>query len=209
MATDNSNWIDPDWLRQYQERTGTTASDSPALRNAYRQHLFRQRRKDAPLRNAPPEPSPEALAEVEAILAGLPERKRVAIKTAFAEELNREAFAARLAAGGEAERRLDNLTPRDLVERLPPGPETVNALLDILAPGDLEALRNALELKVATFEEINRRFAPEPLRNGKEELELFRAVRDVLIEIMDEDQRAAIVAEALDRLEKSLGTMGA
>lgn len=38
------------------------------------------------------------------------------------------------------------------------------------------------------------------------ELEFFRAVRDVLIEVMDEEQRAAITAEALDRIEKSLGT---
>ncbi len=168
MATDNSNRIDPDWLRQYQERTGTAANDSPSLRNAYRQHLLRQRRKAAPLRNAPPEPSAEALAEVEAILAGLPERKRLAIKQTFADELDRESFAARLAAGGEVERRLDSLTPRDLVERLPPGPETVNALLDGLAPGALDALRNALEHKAATFQEINRLFAPKPLRNGKE-----------------------------------------
>lgn len=172
MAANNSNQISPDWLRQYQARTGTTESDSPALRNAYRQHLFRQRQKASPLRNAPPELSEAALTELEAMLGRLSERERVAVERAFrakvASAVEREAEQEEKRAMAKALLWLEGLEPGELIEHLPPGPETVRALLDWLSPADLEALRNARGMTATVIEEFNQTFAPVPLRNGKE-----------------------------------------
>ncbi len=102
--------------------------------------------------------------EVDSILAGLSVRKRNVLQTVIAND----AFLNRMHATAEVERRLDSFTPSDLVERLPSGPETVDALLEGLSPANLEALRNALEKKASVFEAINRIFAGRPPRPSSE-----------------------------------------
>ena len=157
----DSHPIDPEWLRQYQQRTGTTATDSPALRNAYRQHLYRQRRKAEPLRNAPPVEMPPALAEeIDALLTALPPATRRKLSQAFGREL----FTARL-MHWEA---LERMPAADLVDMLPHGLDTVKALLASMPPKDAEALRNALNDRAEVIDRINNLFSPRLLRNGGE-----------------------------------------
>lgn len=135
------------------------------------QRLIDALESGAPLRNDQPSPAitENVRREVEAIVKQLP----AATRRKLSEVFERDLFEARLVIAAELERRYEGRVPReptaaDLVELLPSGAETVSALLDTLAPADLDALRNAFAERDRAILEFNRKLSQRPLRNGEE-----------------------------------------